>query len=239
MTENEMDALLEGAQEPAAAPLPVVPSGGSLEAGSEPSGPDVSAVVQALQAEVAELRKQVSKDALDAAVDARFKSGKDKRLAKVDEIYEWVQASGGDPKKIEKDLQIRDLASRLEAVEGGSRGAVGAAPELDNDWSKAQAETDIILRNAGIASDDPNYSQLVDQYRGKIAPRDWPDVVERYAKVRRGNPAVAAGEGGSTPPPSADIASISQRLDEATRTGAPLSEIKKLNEQLVEALKSA
>lgn len=238
MTEEVKDALPVGEQEPTATPMPVAPSGGSLETGSEQPGPDVS-TIEALKAEVADLKRQLSPEAVDEAIDRRFKSGKDKRFAKVDEIYEWVQAAGGDPKRIEKDLQIRDLATRLEAVESGPRGAVGAAPTLDSDWQKAQAETDIILRTAGIASDDPQYVQLVEQYRGKVAPKDWPDVVERYAKVRRGNPAVAAGEGGGTPPSAPDIENISQRLAEATRTGASTEKIKKLQEELSEALKSA
>jgi hypothetical protein len=238
MTEQVKDALAGGALEAAEQPAPVVPSGGSQTSGSEQPSPDVVPIVEALKAEIAELKKQVSQEALDARVDARFKSGKDKRFAKVDEIYAWVQKSGGNVERIKSDLEISDLREQLASMQG-SRGAEGTAPAADSDWSVAQAKTDIILRGAGIPADDPEYKRLVSSYQGRVKPKDWPEVVDSFAKGRKGNPAVAIGETGGSSPHRSDPEQLAAQLYEATRTGAPNSKIEQLARELAEAQKRA
>ena len=235
MTEETKDAPQVDVTEQEAAPQPAMPSESSPEESSAQPGPDVSALVEA------EVKKAISSldQDLDDRVDARFKSGKDRRFAKVDEIYEWVEAAGGNKDVIKQDLQISELRETLQTMQSGPQGDVSASPPVDSEWTVAQAKTDIILKNAGIAPDDPGYKVLVADWMGKVTPGDWPDVVDTYAKGRRGgSPAAVVAETGGIAPASDDLDSINTRLYEATLTGAPTEEIEALQEQVRKALES-
>lgn len=236
MTEEVKDATQADAAEPQEQPTPAVPSAGSPTEGSAQQGPDVSAIVEAATKQI----KAELEAVLDDKVDARFKSGKDKRFAKVEEIYQWVQKAGGNVDAIKQDLEISDLREQIANLGGSApKRDVGASPQLDSDWTVAQAKTDIILKSAGIAPDDPEYNVLVSQYQGRITPDKWPGVVETFAKSRRGgSPAAVVAEAGQSAPVSADAESLSQRLAAATQSGAPMAEIQKLQEELKAALKS-
>jgi hypothetical protein len=175
---------------------------------------------------------------LDDKVDARFKSGKDRRFAKVDEIYQWVQAAGGNVEAIKSDLEISELREQIAGLQSGPTGDAGTSPQLDSGWTVAQAKTDIILKSAGIDTDDPEYNVLVEQYRGKVTSESWPDVVETFAKGRRGgSPAAVVAEAGGSAPVSADQETIAERLVAATKTG-DYALVEKLRGQLKEAMKS-
>jgi hypothetical protein len=232
MTEDVKDAPVVEAPEQQEQPAPAMPSEGSPEEGSaQPQ--DVSAIVEA---EVE--RRLTALDAtLDDKVDARFKSAKDKRYAKVEEIYDWVKEAGGDVSKIKTSLELADLREQLDAVQSGPTGDVAVAP-LDSGWTVAQAKTDIILKSAGITPDDPEYNVLVEQYRGKVPSGDWPGVVETFTKSRRGgSPAAVVAEAGGSAPVSADQESLSERLVAATKSG-DYETIEKLQVELKEAMKS-
>ena len=236
MTEETKDAPTVDVTEQEAVPQPAMPSESSPEESSAQPGPDVSALVEA------EVKKAISglDQALDDKVDSRFKSGKDRRYAKVDEIYEWVQAAGGDVKAIKQDLEISELRNTLQSMQSGPQGDVSASPPMDSEWTVAQAKTDIILKNAGIAPDDPEYNVMVAQYQGRITAELWPDVVDTFAKGRRGgSPAAVVAETGGIAPASADIDSINARLVEATLTGAPSKEIEELQEQVRKAIEES
>jgi len=233
MTEEVKDVSPEEAPEPQAAPLPEMPSKASPEESSEQPAPDVSAVVEAA------VERALAGLNIDDKIDARFKSAKDRRYAKVEEIYKWVQDAGGDVNRIKQDLEISDLREQISSMRSTPAEAVGSSEPLDSDWSVAQAKTDIILRRAGIASDDPEYNLLVSQYSGNIRPDDWPGVVETFAKGRRGgSPAQVVAESGGTAPVSADVDELSIRLVEATQKGASNEEIQKLQDQLRKAIES-
>lgn len=235
MTEETKDAPQVDVTEQQEAPPPAMPSVSSPAESSAEPGPDVSALVEA------EVKKAISSldQTLDDKVDSRFKSGKDRRFAKVDEIYEWVEASGGNVDAIKQDLQISELRETLQGLQSGPQGDVSASPPMDSEWTVAQAKTDIILKNAGIAPDDPEYNVMVAQYQGKITADAWPDVVDTFAKGRRGgSPAAVVAETGGVATGSADIDSINERLVEATLTGAPAEEIQALQEQVRKALES-
>jgi hypothetical protein len=121
---------------------PPVPAVSTSSAHESSAGPGIDA--EALARQVAEsVRAEIEKD-LDDRVDARFKSGKDRRFAKVDEIYDWVKKSGGDVTKIEGDLTISELRSRLEAVEQGRD--VGTSPATAPQGT-IQAETEDLLKS--------------------------------------------------------------------------------------------
>ncbi len=234
MTEDVKDAPVVDATEPKEQPAPAVPSEGLPKESSAQPGPDVGAIVEEATKQV----KEAMKAELDDLVDARFKSGKDVRFSKVDEIYEWVKASGGNVETIKQDMEIAQLRDDLRAMQSGPPGDVAVAP-LDSGWTIAQAKTDIILKSAGITPDDPEYNVLVEQYRGKIPSGDWPGVVDTFAKSRRGgSPAAVVADAGATAPVSADVESITERLVAATLSGETTEKIEELRTQLQEAMKS-
>jgi hypothetical protein len=102
----------------------------------------------------------------------------------------------------------------------------------------AQAETDIALRGAGIAANDPEYNVFMEQYRGKVSSKDWPGLVETWIKGKKtGSPAAVVADAGATAPVSADQESISERLVAATKTG-DYETVEKLQAELQEAMKS-
>ena len=235
MTEESKDAPQVDVTEQQEAPPPAMPSESSPSESSAQPGPDVSALVEA------EVKKAISSldQDLDNRVDARFKSGKDRRFAKVDEIYQWVEAAGGNVEAIKQDLQISELRETLQTMQSGPQGDVSASPPMDSEWTVAQAKTDIILKNAGIAPDDPEYNVMVAQYQGKITAEMWPDVVDTFAKGRRGgSPAAVVADTGGIAPASADVENINERLVQASLTGAPTEEIQALQDQLKKALGS-
>jgi len=118
---NEVtDVSAEGAQEQTAPPVPNI-SAGSTQESSAQQGIDVSAIAEAVISQLDPI--------LTNKVDARFKSGKDVRFSKVDEIYEWVKASGGDVAKIQGELTISELRNRLAALEGDSGKSPTQAPQ--------------------------------------------------------------------------------------------------------------
>jgi len=234
MTEDVKDAPVVDATEPKEQPAPDVPSEGLPKESSAQPGPDVSAIVEAA------VEKAISglDSTLDNKVDARFKSGKDVRFSKVDEIYDWVKASGGNVEAIKQDIEIAQLREDLRAVQSGPTGDAGTSPQLDSGWTVAQAKTDIILKSAGIKPDDPEYNVLVEQYRGKIPSGDWPGIVDTFTKSRRGgSPAAVVAEAGGSAPVSADQDALSERLMAATKEG-DYETVDQLQKELVEAMKS-
>ena len=234
MTEDVKDAPVVDATEPVEQPAPDVPSEGLPKESSAQPGPDVSAIVEAATKQV----REAMEEELDGLVDARFKSGKDVRFSKVDEIYEWVKASGGNVEAIKQDIEIAQLRDDLRSMQSGPSEDVGTSPPLDSGWKVAQAKTDIILKSAGITPDDPEYNVLVEQYRGKIPSGDWPGVVDTFAKSRRGgSPAAVVADAGATAPVAGDQESIAERLMAATKSG-DYETVDQLQKELVEAMKS-
>jgi len=234
MTKEVKDAPVVDAPEQQEPPVPAMPSAGSPPESSAQKGPDVSALIEA------EVERRISAldSTLDDKVDARFKSGKDKRLAKVEEIYNWVKEAGGDVDKIKTSLELSDMREQLASIQSGPVGAVGAAAQTDSKWTVAQAKTDIILKSAGIAPDDSEYNLLVEQYQGKVSSEAWPDVVSTFAKNRRGgSPASVIAETGGNAPIPADQEAIAERLMAATRKG-DYENVEKLRKELEEAMKS-
>lgn len=180
MTEEEVGRQAEGEREQAAPPVPPIASGDSAVAGSAELSFDADALAESV------IEKLSPK--IDNMVDARFKSGKDKRFAKVDEIASWVEAAGGDFNKIRGALTETELLGRIEALEAGSRGAGGAAPAMDT----VEAKTAEILDEAGISYDDPVVTEL--SKKSYKTSDDWYHAINREVakRVKQANISSAA-----------------------------------------------
>jgi len=147
MTEEDVGRQAEGEQEPAAPPTPAIASGDSAAAGSAETQFDAEDLANKVMERIDAI--------LDDKVDARVKSIKDKRLAKLakaDEILEFVELAGGDKAKIQDALAQSELLNRLDAIEErlGSEGAVGAATRRADPDDAAK-----ILQKYDIPFDDP------------------------------------------------------------------------------------
>ena len=176
MPEELKDAQTEGEEEVQEVPTPEL-SAGSATAGSEEPRFDEDALVQKL---VEKLVPQV-----DEAVDRRFKSGKDVRFNKVDEIYEWVKAAGGDPSKIKGALEQSDTLSRIEKLEAAiNQGGAGGAAPADDELEQRTAE---ILEEAGIPFDDPVIAELAKKHYA--SKESWYHTVNKEVakRAKQGN----------------------------------------------------
>lgn len=218
MTEKEQDALPVVEQEAPGKPTPVV-SGGSADAGSATVGPDVLK-------ELAEVRERLAK--LPDEIDARFKSGKDKRFAKVDEIYQWVKDAGGDPSKIAGKLDRQELVERLEALEKPEvqSGAPGRVAVADAETRTARFLNDL-KDESGIELSDEELKQIWDGKRYT----NWDDAFKdakkaAWKKAKQANigaGAVASSPGASAP--SKDDEALAKELADiqAGKQGSPVS----------------
>ena len=231
MTEEEVGRQAEGEAEPQELPTPTI-SANSPVAGSAELGFDADALADKM------LEKLVP--VLDNKIDARFKSAKDKRLAKVEEILSAVQEAGGDPEKVRGRLEQRELYDRLDALEASIRsgGAVGTAPEPD-----IQSDTAEILQNAGISFDDPT----VTEWASKSFASESQALADLRARVtkraKQGNVTSAATVGSSGAPASDtdEVEAVAAELEKIQRGeyGSPFSKenmekadklVKQLNE---------
>jgi hypothetical protein len=229
MTEKAQDALPVVEQEPGKKPIPDV-SGGSADAGSATTGPDVSSLVK----ELAEVKARLDK--LPDDIDARFKSGKDKRFAKVDEIYEWAKKAGGDPKKIEDAVERQVLLERLEALEQptGSGGAPGRATAEDIESKTAEFLNDLKDRS-GIELTDEDLKTV---WGGKRYTRfeEASADVERFAwkKAKQANVgagAAATGGGKQVTQSDTDDELLEQYEKASKQPVGKAEELKRLREE--------
>ena len=190
-------------------PVPEL-SAGSADAGSALPGFDADALAKRLEGIDSKLS---ALDKLDDLVDARVKSIKDKRfakLAKADEILAAVEAAGGDPEKIRGKLEYGALMDRLDNIEDRMAGAGGSASSQE-----AQAKPSLVddTRNfllqkqdeLGVTLTDDELLKLKDSRRFKNES-DWFGelTTQIVKKVKQGSisSGAAIGEGGPGAPPS-------------------------------------
>jgi len=204
MTEEVKDAATQDESGAPGRAMPEVPSESSTVASSaQPSDGGSQAILERLD----RIEAKVSDDHISDLVDARVKSDKDIRFNKVQseisEMREVVEASGGDFSKVEGQLTIDRLNTRIDNLEAGvgtDRGRSG----LDPQWQEAQVETDIILMAAGWAPDDPRYTEFKSRYQGQVSAEKWPSMVEtlvdKVGKQTSVNPAAIVTEGGGIAP---------------------------------------
>jgi hypothetical protein len=191
MTEEVKDDELEGAEEKPERPTPVISAGSAAEGSAQP-GLDAEGFAKRLDDFEQKLEK------LPDLVDARFKSGKDVRFSKVDEIYEWVKASGGDPEKIRMSLErsaYEDRLSKLEAQVLG--GAGGSAPTRETQGYRfSEDRTAEILNEAGVTWDNPE----VVAWTGRTFASDIQAEAALKAAVAKGKKQENVGAGASAGP---------------------------------------
>ena len=212
MPEDTKDEGSKSEEDVRTPPVPEL-SAGSADAGSAPSGFDADALAKRLEGIDSKLS---ALDKLDDLVDARVKSIKDKRLAKLakaDEILAAVEAAGGDPEKIRGKLEYDELLGRLDSIEERvSAGAGGTASGRE-----AQAKPSLVddTRNfllqkqdeLGVTLTDDELLKLKDSRRFKNES-DWFGelTTQIVKKVKQSNisSGAAIGEGGEGVPPSAE-----------------------------------
>jgi len=199
MTEELTDAQLEGAEETQELLTPAI-SAGSTDAGSAEPSFDASALVS----QIVEQLEPV----LDKKVDARFKRAKDVRFSKVDEIYEWVKASGGDPEKIRMSLERSAYEDRLSKLEAQLTGGVGSSTPAGGAQEKrfdANRATEI-LTEAGVDWDNPEVEAwtkktFTTEAQAEAALRN---AITKGKKQSSIGPAASAGAAGGHVAPTGD-----------------------------------
>jgi len=194
MTDEPTDVQPEGEGEVQEPPTPVI-SAGSTDVSS--AGPSFDA--DSLADKVLEKLSPT----LDSLVDARFKSGKDVRFAKVEVIASWVKESGGDFDKIRGALTESELTTRIEALEAGSGGAGGTAPATDTVEKYNPDSAAEILQEAGIAFGDPDVvawseTSFTSDAQAEIALKSIVSKRAKQASVGPSATVVAGGRPAST-----------------------------------------
>lgn len=224
MTEEQRDALPEGAAEEQERPTPVV-SSGLPAVGSEGPGLDSATLVTDISAQV----MAGITEALPELIDRRFKSAKDKRFAKVEEILDAVKEAGGDPSKIEGRLRDQDLYSRLDSIEALlSSEAGGAALDLGGQEQRFPiAKAEKILNDAGGSWDDPavkawSESQFSSDAQAEIALKA---ALSKQAKQAGITSAATVGSPGVSAPAilSDDMGELAAELSEIQGGKNPFS----------------
>jgi hypothetical protein len=202
MTDNLKDAPVPGEQGAQEVPLPEG-SGGSGGEGSASSGLDVDALVEKLG------------QVIDDKVDARFKSGKDKRFAKIDEI---IKKAGGDPERIRTDLELEEMRDKLEQMASG-QGNIGGtvapkeAPKVDVEADR-QKTTEYLAKVKEEYGTVPTHDELAEIISSNpgITLQQYFDKIEIAAlkTARQSNPGPGMV---SMPPSEADIRTLQEEYD--------------------------
>lgn len=123
-----------------------------------------------------------------------------------------------------KDKRIAELETQVARLQEGSASPEpvrGGTVQENPDAAYMKAKSQLLLDNAGIPYDDPQYKLLVAQYEGRVNPNQWVDIVQTLAdsRTKKGvkqasvTPAAAAG-GGGTAAPAGDVDSLTQELEE-------------------------
>lgn len=212
MTEEDKDVQLEDAEESKAPPVPKISS--SSPSASSFNTDELSSKV------TGQIMEQLSA-IIDDRVDSRFKSAKDKRFAKVDEILEAVKASGGDPDRIREDLYRKEYSDRLEAIEKAfsSGGDFGKSPAGDG-TSHLEAQTNEILstmeKKYGISFSEDDLNALAGSKEYSSSEEWLTDVAEagiKKAKQASISPSAIVGKSGKPAPVEDDLGGLTEELN--------------------------
>jgi hypothetical protein len=155
MTETAQGLAPAVGEEPKGKPTPTISPASPAE-NSATTSPDTDAIVAKLMERLtAELDPVV-----EAKVLARVNSMKDKRLAKVDEILEFVKAAGGDPNKVQGTLTIRTLEERLEALEQPASPAISGKVAGGDDEARTAKFLNDLKDESGVELSDEELARI-------------------------------------------------------------------------------
>ena len=219
MTEAKPPESAPGAVETPALPVPALSSASG--------GQQTSESAEALE------ERLVSR--LTPIIEKAVQSTKDRRFSKLDELIslaEKIKTVGSDNIKA-----AREVVSDEQPVQDLGRSEDAAVVRM-------QAESEILLKDAGVPFDDAEYKQLVDKYGGRIKrAEDWSPIVRTFAEARKRraappNEAQVTPESRSVSPAGSDdeAAAIISKLESMPmpRGKADLAERTKLKNRLNE-----
>jgi hypothetical protein len=184
-------------------PVPSVPSGVAPSQGGLANEADLVARIAKLEQEIVDVETRAVRKAQSITDSALAKKFKDLSDAKAS-----LEKAGGDP-----------LKAALQDVGTPPSNTVGTESPGDRERvAVMQAETSIVLSEAGIPPSDPGYQALVKQWEGKITTPDaWKRVTQTFVETRAKqarppNPAAALPEA----PRSQTDKTAQQEVDELT-----------------------
>ena len=172
---------------------------------------------------------------IEAAVEKRFQSSKDKRFADLEKIKRYLDANGGDPAKAHREMRMDEILA-AETVSGLGGGTPGQGTSEQVQRQIIQKEVGELLTEAGIPYVDPEYTALV--AKDWTSPAHFQKEVTRMVAKRAkqaNNPglAAAAGDGAGASPVNTNLdalyaalrtAQISNNVAERKRLSALIRE---------------
>lgn len=202
-------------------PVPSGPSGPAPSQSGLANDADLVARIAALEKELPEVELRAVRKAqsiTDATLAKKLKGFEDAKVA--------LDKAGGDP-----------LKAALQDVGSPPPNPVGTESAEDRERiAVMQAETSILLSDAGIPPNDPGYHALVKQWEGKIVSADaWKRITQTFVETRAKqgrppNPAAAFAE----PPKSMTDKTAQQEVDELTTRLEQLQTTARPGEKLAE-----
>jgi|19_taG_2_1085344.scaffolds.fasta_scaffold14687_2 hypothetical protein len=168
------------------------PGDANPNASQQPSGQLLSGLTPEA---VVELAKALQPHMQETAVKAA-QSVKDRRISGLEELkvltplveqlQKATEAAGGDMNAGLRSMQMEALLNDQLAPESpGSGAGTTQATEAGTGNEYRTAITAQILTDYGVAFDDPEYLELVSQYREKLNNEEWKEVAERFGKRRK------------------------------------------------------
>jgi len=214
MTEKPQGLVPAVGEEPVESPTPTI-SPASLAEHSATTSPDADAIVERL---LEKLKAELD-PVVEAKVLARMNSMKDKRLAKVDEILEFVKQAGGDPNKVQGSLTIRTLEERLAALEQPASPVTPGRATKEDDEARTAKFLNDLKDESGVGLTDAELHQIWDGKRyttWEAAEKDARKAAFKKAKgesIGAGAVVTEAGQSSSESDEGALTAELAQLQD--------------------------
>lgn len=232
MTDQAQGLAPAVGEEPAGLPTPQISPASPAEH-SATTSPDADAIVERLL----ERLKTELDPVVEAKVLARVNSMKDKRLAKVDEILEYVKQAGGDASKVQGPLTIRTLEERLEALEKPASAATPGRVAKEDDDAKAAEILSKIKRDSEVVFTPEEVSIFWGKDKSFTSWENAEEAARKAAAKKLKGENITTGATVSTGGRSAPVQSetddeIAAKLEEAfKKPTANAGELKRLKEE--------
>jgi len=231
MTEKAQDALPVVEQDAVGKPIPQV-SGGSADAGSATTGPDVSA----LDKRLAGIEEKLSTlDRIDDKIDARFKSSTDKRFQNLQQFKDALDEAKGDVKLAARNMLLDEMLEERKASpapsSGGDRGRSPAA----NDESLTAKFLNELKDESGVELTDEELHRVWDGKRYTALDDAFKDAKKAAWKKAKGESiglgAAATGGGKQVTQSDTDDELLEQYEKASKQPVGKAEELKRLREE--------